>query len=306
MCKILKEAIFKLGVIIIFEVLIKVKSSLINETIEKLEIIGVSSTYYDVPYEVTIDDNGYGYFEKEDNDIDLHVYFYTEDKLEAERTIDKIRNNLDISESLDLIEFKEENWQQSFEPIDLNNGWIIAEKGYEPLGLKKINFESQGSFGTGLHETTQDLLRYILDIDFSGKSVLDLGTGSGILSLAASIKNASRIVALDIRDVKGEVLYNASLNNIDNIEVVVGDVTSKNYSYCNKVNVVFINIGGEETLDSLDFINEVLESEGLLFVSGLVDWSSEKILSEIIKNGYILEKSTRTNEWVTSLLKKLI
>lgn len=290
--------------IVIFEVLLRVKNSLINETIEKLEILGVSSTYYDVPYEVTVDDNGYGYFEKEDKEIDLHVYFYDEDRSEAGKLVDKIKDEFEIKETLELVEVSEDNWQQSFEPIDLNNGWIIAEKDYSPNSLNKINFESQGSFGTGLHETTQDLLRYILDRDFQGESVLDLGAGSGILSLAASIKNADRVVALDIRDVTEEVLYNASLNNIDNIEVAISDVTSKTFGVSGKFDVVFINIGGEETLSSMDFINEVLKPNGVLFVSGMVEWSSEKVLDIVKSYGYTLDKSTKTNEWVTAVLIK--
>lgn len=290
--------------IVIFEVLLRVKNSLINETIEKLEILGVSSTYYDVPYEVTVDDNGYGYFEKEDKEIDLHVYFYDEDRSEAGKLVDKIKDEFEIEETLELVEVSEDNWQQSFEPIDLNNGWIIAEKDYSPNGLNKINFESQGSFGTGLHETTQDLLRYILDRDFQGESVLDLGAGSGILSLAASIKNADRVVALDIRDVMEEVLYNASLNNVDNIEVVISDVTSKTFGVSGKFDVVFINIGGEETLSSMDFINEVLKPNGVLFVSGMVEWSSEKVLDIVKSYGYTLNKGTKTNEWVTTVLTK--
>lgn len=290
--------------IVIFEVLLRVKNSLINETIEKLEILGVSSTYYDVPYEVTVDDNGYGYFEKEDKEIDLHVYFYDEDRSEAESLVDKIKDEFEIEETLELVEVSEDNWQQSFEPIDLNNGWIIAEKDYSPNSLNKINFESQGSFGTGLHETTQDLLRYILDRDFQGESVLDLGAGSGILSLAASIKNADRVVALDIRDVTEEVLYNASLNNVDNIEVVISDVTSKTFGVSGKFDAVFINIGGEETLASMDFIDEVLKPNGVLFVSGMVEWSSEKVLDIVKSYGYTLNKSTKTNEWVTAVLTK--
>lgn len=290
--------------IVIFEVLLRVKNSLINETIEKLEILGVSSTYYDVPYEVTVDDNGYGYFEKEDKEIDLHVYFYDEDRSEAGKLVDKIKDEFEIEETLERVEVSEDNWQQSFEPIDLNNGWIIAEKDYSPNSLNKINFESQGSFGTGLHETTQDLLRYILDRDFQGESVLDLGAGSGILSLAASIKNADRVVALDIRDVTEEVLYNASLNNVYNIEVVISDVTSKTFGVLGKFDVVFINIGGEETLSSMDFINEVLKPKGLLFVSGMVEWSSEKVLDKVKSYGYTLDKSTKTNEWVTAVLIK--
>lgn len=287
-----------------FEISFPVNYSEIETVLDKLIAIGLSSTYYDAPYEVTVDSNGYGFYEKENEFVKLKVYPENENVEECTKYIDKIKEVLDIKENITLSELKEDSWQQPFEPVDLKNGWIIAEPSTVVCSKMKINFESQGSFGTGLHETTQDLLRYILEYDFSGLTVLDLGTGSGILSIAAGIKNAERIVALDIRDVTSEVLHNTSLNDLSNVEVVVADVTSKDLGVSGKFDVVFINIGGEETLSSMDFINKVIKDNGKLFVSGLVEWSSNKIYKELNSQGYNLLKSTKTNEWVTMILKK--
>jgi ribosomal protein L11 methyltransferase len=289
-----------------FEISFPVNYSEIETTLDKLISIGLYSTYYDAPYQVTIDSNGYGFYEKENEFVTLKVYPESENKEECNNYIDKIRKVLDIKESITLCKLEEDNWQQPFEPIDLKNGWIIDEPSVPADNKKKINFESQGSFGTGLHETTQDLLRYILEYDFSGLTVLDLGTGSGILSIAAGLKNAEKIVALDIRDVTSEVLHNAKLNNISNIDVVVADVTSKDLGVNNKFDVVFINIGGEETLSSMDFINKVIRPDGKLFVSGLVEWSSDKICEKLNSAGYNLFQKTKTNEWVTMILQKSI
>lgn len=288
-----------------FEISFPVKHSEIETVLDKLISIGLSSTYYDAPYEVTVDSNGYGFYEKENEFVNLKVYPESESIEECNKYIDKIKEMLELKEEVKLSEIKEENWQQPFEAVDLNNGWIIAEPSATFENLKKISFESQGSFGTGLHETTQDFLRYILEEDFSGLTILDLGTGSGILSIAAALKNAKSIVALDIRDVTSEVLYNSQLNSIDNIEVVVADVTSKDLGVNNEFDVVFINIGGEETLSSMDFINRVLKNNGRLFVSGVVEWSSDKIHEELKSQGYNLVKKTKTNEWVTMVLKKI-
>lgn len=289
-----------------FEISFPVNYSEIDIVLDKLISIGLDCTYYDAPYEVTVDSNGYGFYEKENEFIKLKVYPECENIEECTKYIDKIKEVLDTKENITLSELKEDNWQQPFEPVDLGNGWIIAEPNaiVDDDNKMKINFESQGSFGTGLHETTQDLLRYILEEDFSGVTILDLGTGSGILSIAAGLKNAEHIVALDIRDVTSEVLHNANLNNINNIEVVVADVTSKDLGVNNKFDVVFINIGGEETLSSMELINKVIKDNGKLFVSGLVEWSSDKILQELKTQGYNLLKSTKTNEWVTMILKK--
>ena len=280
-----------------FEISFLVKHSEIETILNKLISIGLSSTYYDAPYEVTVDSNGYGFFEKENEFVNLKVYPESEN-------IEEIKEVLDIKENITLVELKEDNWQNPFEPVDLNNGWIIAEPSVVVENAKKINFESQGSFGTGLHETTQDLLRYILEEDFSGLTLLDLGTGSGILSIAAGLRNAEHIVALDIRDVTSEVLHNSHLNNLNNIELVVADVTSKDLGVNNNFDVVFINIGGDETLSSMELINRVIKTNGRLFVSGLVEWSSDKIYEELSAQGYNLIKKTKTNEWVTMVLKK--
>ncbi|AGF54623.1 MULTISPECIES: 50S ribosomal protein L11 methyltransferase [Clostridium] len=288
-----------------FQISFSVNYSEIEVILDKLISIGFYSTYYDAPYQVTVDSNGYGFYEKENEVIELKVYPECENYEECEKCIAKIKEVLNLDKKINLIEIKDDNWQKPFEPVDLNNGWIIAEPNEMIDGKKnKINFESQGSFGTGLHETTQDFLRYILEEDFSGLSIFDLGTGSGILSIAAALKNAKKIVALDIRDVTSEVLYNATLNNISNIEVVVADVTSKDLGSKEKFDVVFINIGGEETLASMELINNVIKDNGRLYVSGLVEWSSNVVYEELKAQGYELIKSTKTNEWVTMILEK--
>ncbi|OPJ59287.1 50S ribosomal protein L11 methyltransferase [Clostridium oryzae] len=287
-----------------FQISFKVKYKEVDEIIEKLQIIDLYSTYYDAPFQVTTDSNGYGFYEKEDEDIILNVFPDAAAKDECNEYIEKIGKllNIDLSD-ITLTELPDEGWQQPFEPVYLNNGWVIAEPEAEVSCANKINFISQGSFGTGLHETTQDLLRYILSEDFTDLSVLDLGTGSGILSIAAGIRNAAKIIALDIRDVTEEVLFNASLNKLTNIEVVIEDVTKSKTSFQTPFDVIFINIGGEETLSSIGFINSVIKHGGTLYVSGLVEWSFKDILTKLEAFGYNLLKHTQTNEWVTMILK---
>lgn len=290
-----------------FEISFPVKHSEIDSVLNKLIAIGLDSTYYDAPYEVTVDSNGYGFYEKENDFTELKVYPSEDNKEQCLKYIEEIKDSVNIEGEIKLTEIREDDWQQPFEPVDLNNGWIIAEPEAEVSFEKgKINFESQGSFGTGLHETTQDFLRYILDEDFSGLKVLDLGTGSGILSIAAALKNAEHVTALDIRDVTEEVMYNAALNNITNIDVVINDVTSNESNVKENYDVVFINIGGDETLSCMDLINDVIKDDGKLFVSGLVEWSSDEIYKELNKMGYNLIKKTKTNEWVTMVLQKEI
>ncbi|MCI7441563.1 MAG: 50S ribosomal protein L11 methyltransferase, partial [Clostridium sp.] len=169
---------------------------------------------------------------------------------------------------------------------------------------KKINFISQGAFGTGLHETTQDLLRIILEKDFTNKKVLDIGTGSGILSLATAIKNASEVVAVDIRDVQDEVELNASLNNISTIKTLIGDAISGEITIEGDFDWIYINIGGEETEMFMPLINEHLKKDGKLLVSGLVEWSFDKVKNMIEKYGFKILEKHQTNEWCTAIFSR--
>ena len=287
------------------EISFPVKHSEIDDIINKLISIGLDSTYYDAPYEVTVDSNGYGFFEKEDEIVELKVYPKEQTIEECEIHLNNIKKLLGIKDDIKITKLDTENWQMPFEPIDLNNGYVIAEPDADVSYEKgKINFESQGSFGTGLHETTQDLLRYILNEDFTNLKVLDLGTGSGILSIAAAIKNAEHVTALDIRDVTEEVSHNFKLNNLNNIEILIKDVTKEKIDFNHIYDVVFINIGGDETISSMDLINNAIKQNGILYVSGLVEWSSNDIYNKIEEYGYSLIKKTLTNEWVTMVLKK--
>lgn len=282
-----------------------IKHSEVDEVIDKLISIGLDSTYYDAPYDVTIDSNGYGFIEREDEIVELKIFPQEETIEECDYHLNNIKELLNIEDEIKIINLDIDNWQMPFEPVDLNNGYVIAEPNCDISYEKgKINFESQGSFGTGLHETTQDLLRYILEKDFTGLNVLDLGTGSGILSIAAAIKNAKLVTALDIRDVTEEVSHNSNLNNLNNIDIMIKDVTTEKVDFKNMYDIVIINIGGDETLSSMELINKAIKDNGILYVSGLVEWSSDYIYKEIKKNGYILLDKIQTNEWVTMVLKK--
>ncbi len=194
----------------------------LDATIELLAINDIYNVFYENPLEITTDDYGYGYIEREDEEIILKVAF--EEKEGLEEFKEKLKDIL----KMDYINVEENNYDYTtydFPAIHLDDKYVIASPDEEFEGKTKINFISQGAFGTGLHETTQDILKLILnELDLKDKTVLDIGTGSGILSIAASIAGAKSVVAVDIRDVEDEVMLNASLNNLTNIEAVVGNI----------------------------------------------------------------------------------
>ena len=278
----------------------KLPYALLDSTIETLAINDVYNVFYENPLEITTDDYGYGYLEKDDEDIILKVAFeYSKELLEP--FLITLKDIL----KMDYISVEENtNDYTTFESptIHLDDTWVIAGPEEDFDDKKKINFISQGAFGTGLHETTQDILRLILNkLDLKNKSVLDIGTGSGILSIAASIAGASTITAVDIRDVKDEVELNASLNNLINITTIVGNILDDATLIKDNFDWIFINIGGEETKMFMEFIKSHLKSNGKLLVSGLVEWSFEEVKSNVEQFGFKLVEKHQSNEWITAV-----
>ncbi|MBU5487146.1 50S ribosomal protein L11 methyltransferase [Clostridium sp. MSJ-8] len=273
----------------------------VDNIIENLQINDIYDVFYESPIEITTDDNGYDYIVKEDELVTLKVAFTGE--FEELKSFNNIVQPIVGEKCFNILEEEDTSYDDfSIPAIDIDETWVLASPEEEVAdNKKKINFISQGAFGTGLHETTQDLLRVILSKDFEGKKVLDIGTGSGILSIATAIKGASSVTALDIRDVTDEVLLNASLNNLSNIEVKIGDVLSNEVSIDDEFDWIYINIGGDETKMFMDYIKDHLKQDGYLLVSGLVEWNYDKVKNIVEEHGFTLTEKHQSNEWCTAI-----
>ncbi len=284
------------------EFTVRLSEKELDQAIEKLSGAGIVNVYYETPFEIIQDDNGYGYVEKEDVEIELHIYA-EEGDLEGlpDSMYTKIHDVLGLAKHDLAYAPVNDQWHNSFEDIDFGNGWILSFPPFDddmPSGTSIMRFDPQASFGTGQHETTQDCLRFIFGHDFSGAAVLDLGAGSGILSVAAALKGASEVQAVDIEPIEREVLLNAELNGVDTVAAEQADLLSGNYQVAGRYDWMFINIGADETIQLFER-HDLFDKTDSMLISGLVEWNAERVMAALDEAGWQITWKTQTNEWVT-------
>ena len=120
-----------------------------------------------------------------------------------------------------------EEWEQhGFQPIVIDNRCCVHSTTHQdiPQTAYDIVINPQMSFGSGYHETTQGMIREILDADLKGKTVLDMGCGTCILGILSAMRGASHVTAIDIDEWSvNNARQNVELNHLDNVDVEWGD-----------------------------------------------------------------------------------
>jgi ribosomal protein L11 methyltransferase len=281
----------------------------VDEQMEKLTLHEFYNLYYDQPIEQFADDNGYGFQKVMDVDTDLKIFLEEtgEAPVNPQKVKEEIASILKVKKEAIHYQFHEtEEWQQPFPVIPLQNGWYIKPThSKEEMEGRVIHFEPPRAFGSGLHGTTQDCLRFILGRDLYGKKVLDLGTGAGLLAIAAALAGAKQVVAVDIEDVEAEVLYNVELNKVENrVSVIQGDVLDPTFTVEGLFDWILVNIAANEIIALHPFLESHLVAEGKLLLSGMVEWNYQKTLAAYIEQGFHLDEISRSDEWVTVLITK--
>ena len=161
-----------------------------------------------------------------------------------------------------------EEWEKQYDPIRVRDLCVVRAPFHPaPEGIPyDIVISPKMSFGTGHHQTTFLMLDYLLDMDLKGKSVLDVGSGTGVLAILAGMKGASPITAIDIDPWAFEnCRENTARNGQGGIEVLKGEVGAvRDRQY----NTVLANINKNVLLADLGTYAHILKDEGELLLSG--------------------------------------
>lgn len=216
-------------------------------------------------------------------------------------------NKTAISYSLKKIEKQNWNkeWESNFSPISVVDKVYIRATFHEPADdsyAHEIIITPKMSFGTGHHETTSQVLELQLEIDHSNKSVLDVGTGTGILAILASKLGAKHITAFDIDEWSVEnTKENIGLNNTPNIKVEKGTIETQNSV---QYDIVLANINRNILLKEIPIYEKFMREKAFLILSGFYTTDAEDIESKAISCGLKIIKKISKNNWAAVVLSK--
>ena len=158
------------------------------------------------------------------------------------------------------------------------------------------------SFGTGHHETTSLMMQYMFSLSFNKKNILDLGSGTGILSILASKLKAKEIHAIDFDkwafiNSKENVL----LNNVKNVSCILGDIDSVIFK---KYDILLININRNIILSQMYKYKDLMSVNSDILLSGFISEDTNLILNQAKKLDLKLINKKNKKEWNLLHLKK--
>lgn len=192
-----------------------------------------------------------------------------------------------------------EEWEKNFfQPIVIENRCVIHSTFHKdyPKAEYDIVINPQMAFGTGHHETTSSILGELLDADLKGKSVLDMGCGTSILAILASMRGADPVTAIDIDDwCVNNSRDNIELNNINNITVELGDASLLKGR--KPFDVIIANINRNILLNDMSTYTACMHKGSEIYMSGFYVQDIDAIRSKGESLGLKFVHYREKNNW---------
>lgn len=198
-----------------------------------------------------------------------------------------------------------EVWEKNyFSPLTIKETLVVRAPFHTdyPRYPIELVIEPNMAFGTGNHETTSLMMETMLEMEIKGKSILDMGCGTGILSILSSRLGAGEVVAIDIDPWAIEAVSgNLVLNNTPNITVIQGDAREIGKR---TFDVLLVNIQKNVILNDMQKYSEALQSGGTVLFSGFFESDIADIIQAAIRFGLNLVSSRAQNQWVVAKFRK--
>ena len=242
----------------------------------------------------------------------LPVDVYLEDRiLKLQEKIDALES-FGINKGLGTISYQDvaeedwaTSWKQYFHPVKVGER-IVIKPSWEDYKSSQdeiiIELDPGMAFGTGTHHTTAMCLKALENLITPGTEVFDVGTGSGILAIAAAKLGAKSIRAVDLDAVATKVAKeNIAINNeTDAIEVAEGDLLT---GFTGKADIVIANIIADVIKRLLEDITLRLKPNGILLASGIIKERAEEIETVAVSKGLTVESVMEEGGWVAMIIR---
>ena len=195
-------------------------------------------------------------------------------------------------------------WESNFEPVIIEGQCVIRAPFHPEFKNTRysITIEPKMAFGTGHHQTTRLMMEQMLKMDMQNKKVLDMGCGTGVLGILASLLGASEVIAVDLDNwAYQSTLENSEKNQIKNLTVLEGDikvVPSAGFD------IILANINRNTLLEQMLDYARLSHKGGRLLLSGILEEDFQPIKEEAVKSGFKLLNSQVLNGWIVMLFER--
>ncbi len=189
-------------------------------------------------------------------------------------------------------------WESNFEPVLIGNVCYVRAPFHAPMpGVElELVIEPKMSFGTGHHETTSLMAEWLLEDEFDGKAVLDMGCGTGMLAILAALKGAKQVTAIDNHIFAYEnSIENAQRNNTPWVDVIHGDASVLGKE---TFDIIIANITKNVLLQDMKKYVSVLNPGGVLLLSGFLEKDKNEMVAFVTDLGLKFSGQKKKKDWL--------
>ena len=253
---------------------------------------------------------------------ETEVIAYVSDNAAGHEMLMAIRNTVAEMKQLDdenefgrleihIDNMKEEdwanNWKQYFKPFPVGEKLYIRpswEHDEPEAGRTVLEIDPESSFGTGQHHTTRLCLE-LMESEAAGSKMLDMGCGSGILSVAAHMLGAEDVTAVDIDPNAVRIAAENAEKNGFALHTGVGDVIGDaelSARIGGDYDIIVANIVADVIMGMQDILKSKLKREGTLIVSGIIAPRADEVQASLLGAGFVLDRRDQSGDWVAMTL----
>lgn len=253
-------------------------------------------------------EHGYESFVPDESGMTAYIKLEDFDKKVLDEVTAELPFDTSVTVKCETVEGRDWNleWEKNyFKPITVDGKCVIHSSFHTdiPSMPYDIVIDPKMAFGTGHHQTTTLIIRRLLELPLEGSSVIDMGTGTGILAILAAMRGAGPVTAIEIDEFAHvNAVENVSLNRHPEINVVLGDASA--LAGVEPVDLFLANINRNIIVGDLQVYASRLKEGGTMLLSGFYEDDIAIVLDEARKHGLEYVGHTVLERWSCLELKK--